>query len=117
MDRQDKFKKNLTNKNNLSDILNLFNKIKSYTQAERRHFFSTISRKDIKLITEVVLNFLKKNIILSKKPLQLLEKIKESVRKLGSLKTSFKLKKNILTSIKGLQIISILLMPVLKLLS
>ena len=95
----------------------LFKKIKGYSQPERRHFFSTLSRKDINLITEVVLNFLKNNITLSKKPLQLLEKIKESVRKLGSLKTSYKLKKTILTSIKGLQIISILLLPVIKLLS
>ena len=75
MDRSKSFKKSLTNKNKLSYVLNLFKKLKTYSQIERRKFFSSISKHDILIISEVVLNFLKNNIPLEFKAFALLKKI------------------------------------------
>ena len=75
MDRSKFFKKSLTNKNKLSYVLNLFKKLKTYSQIERRKFFSSISKHDILIISEVVLNFLKNNIPLEFKAFALLKKI------------------------------------------
>ena len=97
-------------------ILNLLEKLNSIKNSERIDLIKSFKKKQVNLITEIVFNFLKGTYFIPTPAFQLLNKIKSTVRVLGSKKTSLSKKQSVLSSIKGLQVINILTPYILKIL-
>ena len=97
-------------------VLNLLEKINSIKNSERIDLIKSFKKNQVNLISEIVFNFLKGTYFIPSPAFQLLNRIKSTVRLLGSKKTSLSKKQSVLSSIKGLQVINILTPYILKVL-
>ena len=79
-------------------------------QIERRIFLKKkITNSQIKLVVEIVLNFLKGRFCPNYRQLELLKRCKTFMHKLTLKSTSNKVKKTLINSLKGLHVINLLL--------
>ena len=101
--------KEVINNVHLEKIENLAKKILKFKQSDRYLYFKTISNQDIKLISEIILNFLKNNLEVDFESFNLLKRVKKELYTLSSKKISYKNKRALLFSIKGLHIINLVL--------
>ena len=90
----------------LLEFLRKLNKLKS---SERLIYFNSISQAEVKLLSELAVNFLQSNLNVDYRSYKLLDKIKRYVRDLASKIKSFAFKKKLLQTVHGLNIVNILI--------
>lgn len=95
-------------------ILHFVKKLLKLTHTERADYLKTITDEEVKLISEIALNFINCNINYDTKSFDLLKRVKKFVYLLASKKTTITIKKTILKSLKGLSILNNLLPLVIK---
>ena len=114
MGRQIEIGKVKLDSHHIKKLQNFVNKLYRLENSERLIYMNSIKVDEIRLISELVYNFLNFNIIHDRKSLILLERVKNYMYMLASKKVSFCYKKKILSSLKGIHIINILLPLVIK---
>lgn len=98
-------------------ILKLVTTLSTLTNSERIAYLSRSKKEEIRIISEIVHNFLKCNIKCDTQSLRRMRRVKKYLYQLASKKISFSSKRQILQSLKGLNILNILLPLVLNTLS
>lgn len=97
------------NSKRFKKISNFIKTILKLKHSERIIYFKTITKTEIDILSEIVLNFIKTNIKVDSKAYNLLKRLQVEIGKLAKSKVSYKIKREIIRSIKGLNIINILL--------
>ena len=108
MGKQESVKKIDVNDPHLKTVSSFIEKILKLKQPDRILYIDSISKKEIDIISEIIVNFLNSNIKLDTKSYNLLKRVKTEIYKLGGKKKSYKLKKEVLNTLKGLHIINLL---------
>ena len=90
----------------LLEFLQKLNKLKS---SERLKYFNSISQDEVKLLSELAVNFLQSNLVVDYRSYKLLHRVKKYVRDLASKLTSYKIKKKLLQTVQGLNIVNVLI--------
>ena len=89
-------------------LVSFIKKILCMSNTDRINYFHSIPETEIKLILEIITNFLNENIEVDYKSYSLLKRIKIFLYKLVDKKSSIKIKRRLLKSIKGLQLVAVL---------
>lgn len=77
------------------------------SHSERLVYFKNIKADEFKLIDEIILNFLQKNIKTKPESMYELKKIKDFLRAFIKVKTRSKRKKALLLSLRGLRMVAL----------
>lgn len=97
------------NKSRLRELIKFLRRYKGLSIESRREFLSKLTTKHIGFISEIVQNFLDKNILIGYSLVEKLKKFKNILYILTSKKTNAVVsKKKILNSMKGLYILELL---------
>ena len=89
-------------------LVTFIKKILTLSNTERIKYFRSIIQTEIKLIIEIIRNFLDDNIQVDYKSYNLLKRLKNFLYKLVNKKISIKNKRKLLSTIKGIQTVAIL---------
>ena len=117
MDRSEKVKKIKLKSLHVRQLVNLLNKLKTLKPSERLNYFKNISKSEIKLISEIIHNFLKFNIKSDLKSLSISKRMNKLLYKLSSKRVSYLVKKQLLQTLKGLNILNLIIPLALNTLS
>ena len=109
MGRQNRNEKIMLNGTHANKLIDFVSKLLKLTHTERLNYFKSITKEEVDLISEIVLNFLHCNIKHDRKSFSLLKRMKKYLYLLASKKTAKTIKKKIIQSVKGLAILNILL--------
>ena len=101
----------------VKNLLGLLTKLSKLNHSERIVYIKSITKKEIKLISEVIYNLLHFNIKTDFKSLSILKRVKKYLYKLSSKRVSHLIKKKILQTLKGLNILNIVIPLALNTLS
>jgi hypothetical protein len=97
------------NEEKLRDISKFLHLFKSLNITDRKKLLSNLSDREVDFISEVIKNFLKRNIRARPSIVLKLKKFKREIRNLSSREYSRNIKRKILNSIKGISILNLLL--------
>ena len=90
-------------------VLKFLKYLQKLSNSGRKFYMKNIKNKEIKILSEVILNFLHCNIKHNINSVLHLKRVKKYIYLLASKKISYSKKKNILQSLKGLSILNIIL--------
>ena len=95
-------------------LKDMISKIIDMKHSDRLLYLRDLNDVEFKLIQEIVINFMQKNLKTPPETFHELQKIKDFMRAFVSCKNSKKRKRALLTTLKGLRMVALLL-PVLNL--
>ena len=98
----------------LKTVKNFAKKLFKLINSERLTYMKKISKKEVDIVSELILNFLHGNIRSDQKSIDLLRRIKKCLYLLVNRKSGIKIKRIILSSLKGINILNIILPLVLN---
>ena len=93
----------------IKKLVTLLRQLEKLNQTERLNYMKSITKSEIKLISEIIHNLLNFNTKTDFKSLSILKRVKNYLYKLSSKRSSYLLKKKILKSLKGLNILNIII--------
>ena len=105
--------KNVTNLKldhpHIKKLISFLRKLSQLKHSERLEYMKTITKPEVKLISELVYNFLHSNIKTTRKSLLLLKRLRKYLHQLSKKRISYLIKKKLLQTLKGLNILNIII--------